>query len=171
MKKTIVTLTLASAAFISTSVFAQTANNNNCPAAPCPPCGPGCNGCAPCPYFQKPDSCVMNPFAELNLTADQQAKIKELRNKKFQQTTKDIKNRRELSQAKRQAYLHERKSILTQEQYVQFLENSYANGPAFGKGDMPKRGPRHHHGRRPGNCPQSGACPVAPCQNAAPTSK
>lgn len=39
MKKTIVTLALASAALLSTSAFAQTANNNNCPAAPCPPAG------------------------------------------------------------------------------------------------------------------------------------
>lgn len=178
MKKTILTLTLASATLFTTSVFAQSTNNaNNCQTAPCAPCGSGYNCNAPCPYFQNPDSCMMNPFADLNLTADQQAKIKELRNKKFQQKTKDIKTKQELRQAKRQDFLNDLKGILSQEQYVQFLENSYTNGPAFGKGyrNYGKYGKndcnrRHHRGNRY-NC-QTNDCPVAPCQgNATPAAK
>lgn len=174
MKKTILTLTLATAALFSTSAFAQSAANGNgsCPAIPCgAPCGPDYNCNAPCPYLQNPDSCMMNPFASLNLTADQQAKVKELRNKKFQQKTKDIKSKQELRQAKRQAYLYDLKSILTPEQYVQYLENSYINGPAFGKGVKYNKGRKHHKGPRANNCPQQTGCPVAPCQNAAPATK
>lgn len=178
MKKTILTLTLATAALFSTSAFAQSAANGNgsCPATPCgapcgTPCGPVFNCNAPCPYLQNPDSCMMNPFASLNLTADQQAKVKELRNKKFQQKTKDIKSKQELRQAKRQAYLYDLKSILTPEQYVQYLENRYINGPAFGKGAKYNKGRKHHKGPRANNCPQQTGCPVAPCQNAAPATK
>lgn len=178
MKKNILTLTLATAAIFSTSAFAQSAGDNSasCPAAPCgAPCAPGYNCNTPCPYFQNPDSCMMNPFAELNLTADQQAKIKELRTKKFQQKTKDIKNKRELRQAKRQAYLYDLKSILTPEQYVQYLEQSYVNGPAFGKGYKQPKSRKHHKGQRYEgkryNCQQPTGCPAAPCQNATPATK
>lgn len=169
MKKTILTLTLATAALFTSQAFAQTSDSNGCPAVPCGAVY-NCNN-AQCPYLQNPDSCMMNPFASLNLTADQQAKLKELRNKKFQQKTKDIKSRQELRQARRQACLQDIKSILTPEQYVQFLENNFVNGNGYGNAKAYKngKGPRHHKGNR-NNCPQQ-PCPGAPCQNAPQASK
>lgn len=96
---------------------------------------------------------ALNPFEGLNLTADQQAKIEQLNKTRVdgrkdcskgknkldtispqQKMDKKADGRREMSQ-KRSLYLKEIKQILTPEQYVQFLENSYVNkgDKMFGK--------------------------------------
>lgn len=151
MKKTILTLTIATAALFSTSAFAQSdcSKAKECRAQKSEA---SCKKDKPCAMKQKADSCMLNPFAELNLTADQQAKLKELRNKEYRQKTKDIKTPEELRQYKRQAYLDDVKSILTEQQYVQFLENSYVNRPAFGKGMKAGKGPKHHDKNKKKEC-------------------
>ena len=81
----------------------------------------------------------MNPFEGLNLTADQQAKLEALKQNcpmkadKQKVDKQDKKNDRKADmmakriQGKRD-FLAQIKSILTPEQYVQFLENSFVNG-------------------------------------------
>ena len=169
MKKTILTLTLAAAALFSTQAFAQTSDNNTCPAAPCDQAY-NCNRPGRC--LQNPDSCAYNPFESLNLTADQQAKLKELRDKKFQQKTKDNKDRRELRQARRQAHLQDIKAILTPEQYVEFLEISFVNGngPSKAKANKGDRNGKQRKSNKNKNGRQQ-ASRAAQGQNATQASK
>lgn len=82
-----------------------------------------------------------NPFEGLDLTADQQAKIKELRNAccndkkctaKCDGTQKCDRQAGDKCVDRRQAkrdFLAKVKGILTPEQYVTFLENSFADSP------------------------------------------
>ena len=99
-----------------------------------------------------------NVFANLNLTDDQKAKLKALRENCKKQRCDSMKSKFEARKKQkcegRAKYLGELKSILTAEQYVQFLENSYINsdqGFKMGhkKGMMHKgkgKGMRHHKG-------------------------
>lgn len=83
-------------------------------------------------------------FDNLNLTDAQKAKIKALKeNEKKARTENKEKARAERSNA-RKDYLANLKTILTPEQYVQFLENNYLNAGKQGhKGGMDmKRGDR-----------------------------
>ncbi len=101
-------------------------------------------------------------FEGLNLTAEQQAKLKALREKSGAQRQEKAKagkearkDRRAQSDSVRRAdqrdYLNGVKEILTPEQYVQFLENMVVNGrPGHGRPNphemrqSPRRqGPRH----------------------------
>ncbi len=93
----------------------------------------------------KGDSCrsaqrCYNPFEGLGLTADQQKKIDELkadckqkrdrdRAAGMQQKKDEISKRRAQAKESRAKYLKDVKSILTPEQYVQFLENNFVNSP------------------------------------------
>lgn len=118
-----------------------------------------------------------NPFDGLNLTEQQQTAINNLQNERRQACTAaakakkeqkadkqkadkqkvDPKQKAEQRKASREAYLAKVKSILTPEQYTQFLENVYVNAaPAHGNmdakkgGDRPgQRGPRGDRGPRP----------------------
>ena len=116
----------------------------------------------------------MNPFEGLNLTADQQAKLEALKQNcpmkadKQKADKQDKKNDRKADmmakriQGKRD-FLAQVKSILTPEQYVQFLENSFVNGQnrqgkmnhpqkmdgkKGSKGDGHKRPDRRNNGER-----------------------
>lgn len=81
---------------------------------------------------------AMNPFEGLNLTADQQAKIEALKANcpmkadKQKADKQDKKDRKaEMMQKRIQGkrdFLAQLKGILTPEQYVTFLENSFVNG-------------------------------------------
>ena len=108
----------------------------------------------------------MNPFEGLNLTADQQAKLEALKQNcpmkadKQKADKQDKKNDRKADmmakriQGKRD-FLAQVKSILTPEQYVQFLENSCVNGQnRQGKMNHPqkmdgKKGPKGDGHKRP----------------------
>lgn len=147
MKKTILSVAVALAGlFTASSAFAQ---------APCSP--------AVCAQVENCDSAAACQrgycaFDGLNLSADQQARVKALKAdrkaKKQADRKADRKAAREAVKAGRQDYLNQLKQILTPEQYTQFLENSYVNqAPAPGgrkghKGDFKgqkrqaKQGPR-----------------------------
>ena len=111
---------------------------------------------------------AMNPFEGLNLTAEQQAKLDALKQNcpmKADKQKADKQDKKEMQtemmakrvQGKRD-FLAQVKNILTPEQYVQFLENSFVNGQNrqgkmdhhkgkmnFKKGDgqnRPQRGPK-----------------------------
>lgn len=76
-----------------------------------------------------------NPFDGLDLTADQQAKIKALKEEcmakhkaQAEQRKQAKKNRQEGACKARSEQLAKIKEILTPEQYVKFLENNFTNG-------------------------------------------
>lgn len=140
MKKKILGLALAIFAVGTLSSFAANTNDKKCDKQDCPKqqCDKKAGEC------KKGDRQMPNPFEGLNLTADQQAKLKELKgaccNNSKGKDNKD--NRVDPRQAKRD-FLAKVKGILTPEQYVTFLENNFANGrPHFDKA--------HRHGDKQG---------------------
>lgn len=167
---------IAAAILAMSATMGLSAQNNkgNCPQQACAPaqcdttsCLPGCG-----PGVCAPDYC----FEGLNLTDTQKSQIKELRTKKqadraAKREAKQAKKaeKRAAREADRKAYLAELKGILTPEQYVQYLENSFTKGkiakqakrPGKGGKDMRKGGPRKgqpgqggQRGQRP--APQNG---------------
>ncbi|WP_301746935.1 Spy/CpxP family protein refolding chaperone, partial [uncultured Duncaniella sp.] len=153
MKKTILSIAvlLASMAGITASAQSQNANpqaKTECATGNC----------------TKKDAPKYNPFQGLNLTEQQQTQLKALKaekggkcatgdqNANCTKGSKDKKDKQQLSQAEKQAqrkqfaeqrlqnrrdYLAKVKTILTPEQYVQFLENSYV--------DQGMKAPGHKH--------------------------
>ncbi|MCM1310015.1 MAG: hypothetical protein NC301_03185 [Bacteroides sp.] len=121
----------------------QCNNPQQCPQAQqCnQPCDTACN--KPC----APKFC---PFDNLNLTDTQKQQLKDLR-AKHQQEKKAAKAERKANRkAAKKAHLDEIKVILTPEQYVLFLENSYlyGNAPKMAPGQRPQGGNRDF---RPGD--------------------
>lgn len=106
-----------------------------------------------------PQKC--NPFEGLNLTEQQQASIKELQKQRADQAKnekekarKDKAQRdssaRENRRQSRLAYLQQLKGILTPEQYVSFLENSYAGNSNRDKARKDRKVSREKQGdKRP----------------------
>lgn len=146
MKKTIIGMAVIAASVFSFNAAAQaqakagdnvTCAKKECPVAP----GKDCRK-AKC-----------NPFEGLNLTADQQAKLDQLRQQCgadrkacADQRRAEAKERRaerdSIARSKRLDNLKQIKGILTPDQYVTFLENIVISerapmGPRFGKGQKP----------------------------------
>ena len=120
-----------------------------------------------------------NPFGGLNLTADQQTKLealkkecKEARMAKAETRQKQAQERKNVNRVEakkaRTEELAKIKAILTPEQYVKFLENSYLTGRHGKKGakdngrlaNNDRRGDRGHkhagnRGNRPAPQPQN----------------
>ncbi|MDE6310535.1 MAG: hypothetical protein K2L96_01800 [Muribaculaceae bacterium] len=155
MKKNIIAIAvMAVASLTASSAFAAPKDDKKCDSADCTK--KECKDEAKC---DKQDcKKVPCPFAELNLTAEQQTKIQALREEMQQQRQakcEELKADREKARKEglkcakeaRSSYLKKVKEILTPEQYVQFLENSYLNAkPEHQK--RPRLESRHemHHG-------------------------
>lgn len=111
---------------------------------------------------------VCNPFEGLNLTADQQSKLKAIPTPKavMKAARKDKlengTNPRDFVRTVRRDYLSEVKQVLTADQYVQFLENNYVNqagkqkqgmkapnGKKGGKGQKAFEGQNAHNRQNP----------------------
>lgn len=125
MKKKIFSIALVLAGMMGTTAIAQTPSSNTTPAAK----EQGCPACQRGKQY--------NPFEGLNLTDKQQNDLKALREsrkadikKEMSDKKADRKAMREQAQKNRKDYLAKIKGILTAEQYVQFLENSYLNNRA-----------------------------------------
>lgn len=113
---------------------------------------------------------MYNPFEGLNLTDAQKAKLAELptpskKGVKPEGKTKTDADRLTPEQMRakrteaRSQYLQGVKSILTPQQYSQFLENNYINAVKGGKGKAGMKGdkPRAHKGdRNKGDRPERG---------------
>lgn len=104
----------------------------------------GATTCAPTSCCQASDSVKRhsrpNPFAGLNLSAEQQTQIKELRK---QYAPAAPQQKKQAIKEKRAEYLKSLKGILSSEQYTQFLENNYLNQTPGIKGG--KKGPKQGH--------------------------
>lgn len=142
MKKLIVAL----AAVAMTGGFAAKAdvcrqeceNNNKCVNAECP--------AAKCVQPERKGAC---PFDNLNLTDAQKEQFKALRAKKAEACKAQKAAKKQAKSECRRAELAEIKAILTPEQYVQFLENSYVQRGKSGRARMagkcvePRRNMKH----------------------------
>ena len=139
-KKLFAAALIAMAGVFGTSAFAQSQNNTapeqtqNCGKQECKK-GKEC----------RPEKC-QSPFADLNLTAEQQKKIDELNAQRAEQHKNDKaqadakkdqmkKDRKDLAKQRRADYLAKVKAILTPEQYVKFLENNFVNAGNKAKKD------------------------------------
>lgn len=91
-----------------------------------------------CDAKVRPGQACANLFEGMNLTAEQQSQLKALTPCNSNKKREDRKERREAAQTARKEYLAKVKSILTPEQYVQFLENSYLNMAPRHGGDRVK---------------------------------
>lgn len=150
MKKSILSLAVLFASMSAFSAAAQsTANDNtaNCKAKT--ECGKPC---------QKKNDARFNPFEGLNLTDKQKADLQALRPSKEARAKAKTEAKAEKQAQRKQMveqriqnrrdYLAKVKNILSPEQYVQFLENSYVDQGFKGgpRGKMAKgKDARHHH--------------------------
>ncbi len=153
MKKIIVAAALAAGLLCTTGVSAKNPNarNLNRQVATCAQTADSCTG-------QRPDGAPrFNPFEGITLTTEQQTAIDNLQNQRRQaretarrdgRQERDQRQQaaRENGQQERRDYLNQIKGILTPEQYVTFLENSFLNAP----GPRDRDGHRGHDMRREG---------------------
>lgn len=176
MTKKIMTIAVAIATMFSLSSFAQTADGckkeGKCIKTE------KCEGKKDCKkHCKKADKkdCkkgdmkkCFNPFQGIELTADQQTKLKAIptprqvmKASKNEKSAADV-NPQDFVKTVRKDYLQQVQQVLTPAQYVQFLENSYLNqrsghGPKGMKGgkDM-KKGGKGHHGQHDKKGPRQG---------------
>lgn len=145
MKKTIFTLALAIISMTGLSAAAQTASTNRINKSD----NKTTTEQTTRKKADKEKAPRYNPFEGLNLTEKQQNELKALRSTSSEagksqkgKVSRDSKNGKELSKAEKQAkrqqrmeqkiqnrrdYLAKVKTILSPEQYVKFLENSYVD--------------------------------------------
>lgn len=165
MKKKIFGIALVAMSLISFPSMAQTSastagkKDGTCQKA----CRDGKQKCG-----KERDGSMCNPFEGLSLSADQQTKLKALQEKRMAERKEKSDKAKASAQvgrqdrmAKRQEcrkqFLAEVKSILTPEQYVQFLENNFqSKGCKAGKGHghgcrNDKKACQKHDGKRHGN--------------------
>lgn len=183
MKKIIFSLATAVALLTGLSANAQTTNcNNACPVQK-ENCNKVCDTNKACSTKQvcdadkpcgtpcaasKPGQCTSR-FANLNLTQEQKTALEKLRketgerckaeSKKAKADSKEAKAARKAQrESNRRQYLAEVQKILTPEQYVQFLENSFTNPKSKDKkvkshkGDRKAKIDRHHARHRGDSC-------------------
>lgn len=145
MKMKFPAIALMAAALTAVPAMAQTDNNVT---------NTTCNGTAQCTSVPKGVKVArVNPFAGLNLNAQQQQAINALQTERQQARAEKMKGEKkdkDAARADRQkqspeqriaerkaartSYLAKVKAILTPEQYTQYLENIYVNASPAGKG-------------------------------------
>lgn len=147
MKKTLLSMAIVIASMAGVSAFAQTPGS--CSKNTATECTKGCD---------KKDGPRYNPFAGLNLTEKQQAELQALKPSKDAKSTDKQDKTKQIGKEDKQAmrkqfterrrdYLAKVKSILTADQYVQFLENNYVDQPIM-KGHGPKDMAKGKDGKR-----------------------
>ena len=138
MKKSLLSMAVVAVSVFTFGAMARDNNGKSCDKKFCDKkeccdkdakCGK--EGKRPCP----------NPFEGLNLTQEQQAKLKDMApcgKKAIKQKQRETRD--SIARAGRLDYLKGVKSVLTADQYVQFLENVFVS--------QPQRDPRMGHGPR-----------------------
>lgn len=150
MKKKILSIAVLLASVFTVSSMAQT-----------PSCPQQCANHAECQAQKGKCNVQYSPFAGLDLTDKQKSELEALKPSKEQiqakkdqakaQKRADRQQRREQKMQYRKDYLAKVKNILTPDQYVQFLENSYINQVSkdrYGKKGKDKKGHRHNGGKK-----------------------
>lgn len=150
MKKKVLGLAIAAMSFVAFSGMAQTpttAESNCASAADCPQkecVKKECSKKECCKLDKKGRrGAIANPFEGINLSADQQAKIKQLDERRREARKQKAADRKAAKhqadsahiaafKAERKAYLGEVKEILGPENYMIYLENIVINGQANG---------------------------------------
>lgn len=91
-----------------------------------------------------------NPFEGLNLTAEQQAKLDELKTQAKCNAEKKDCDKTQMRKQRKSQCISKVKEILTPEQYVTFLENIVINGqnPAKDKSHKKMDAGKHNGGQR-----------------------
>lgn len=151
MKKILLGLVFATIA----SGLASAKSHDNKRDCSCPPQQDSCRRAS-----QKPQ--CPSPFEGIELTSEQKTKLDALKDECDPQKQKCDKAKAdkqkakkqeiaERQQAKRKEYLAKIKEILTPEQYVQFLENSFMQHRPDKKGFRPDRKQKERKGHRHGN--------------------
>lgn len=151
MKKSILSIAIAAISLFTVSASAQTTNDKTTDKKEM------------ARSFNRP-----NPFEGLNLTAEQQAQLKAI-GEKMRPSKEDMKaakeakkeakkeNRKKMMEerkAKRSEYLAQVKKVLSADQYIKFLENSYVNNaPNFNRPGREGMGNKQQNGQRP-NAPR-----------------
>lgn len=150
MKKKVLGMAVVAVSFLSFNAMAQT----DCAK----PCDNPCNKkeCRPACVKKGKRQCP-NPFDGLNLTSEQQIKLKEMAT--CNKTSTECKQKQRacrdsIARVQRQDYLNQVKSVLTPEQYVKFLENMVVNQSKGGRKMM--QGMRPPKGDAP--CPKNKTC-------------
>lgn len=159
MKKKVLSMALAAIVSIGVPSFAQ--SPGNCPAGSNKNCvvkdkkccdGKDCNGKCGDNCTRK---CCVGPFEGLNLTEPQKSALADIPNpRQVMKAARDNnKGKKESPEMRRDVtrnimldYLKQVKGVLTHEQYMQFLENSYVNG-MLNRAGKPGKG---HHDRKSG---------------------
>ncbi|MCH5326461.1 MAG: hypothetical protein J1E29_04565 [Duncaniella sp.] len=120
MKKTVLSLTLLLSTLLAGSVMAQTPQAACCDKAKTEKCAQQ-DSCCATQQRQRP-----TPFDGITLTPEQKAALEALKPARADKKAPVAKERKD-PKASRAEYLAKVKEILTPEQYVQFLENSYTS--------------------------------------------
>ena len=146
MKKSIISLSVMLAGLFSGSAIAQTPATATCQGKTCvlteQRCATGDSTCTrPCP----------KPFEGLNLTPQQQEQLKALGPCPNGKRGDKAGDKRGVCRESRKEYLAKVKGILTQEQYVQYLENCYVNAPGHKVDRAGKGHGRHGHAAKRGD--------------------
>ncbi len=168
MKKFILA-TLVAAGFGLTGIAQNPATTNcatpDCKNTQCAPanCNTVCNG-QPCANVRECPA-----FAGIELTEQQQTAINNLRNECRQQTRQNREARTCQNNDNRRDFLSRVKTILTPEQYIQFLENHFLNNNRRGQGAGFRNGrvAAGRHQRQGQTCQTTPACvtqPATPAQ-------
>lgn len=159
MKKILVAATILLGGLIA--VNAQTPRNCERQAN----CRPATECATPC---ATPDSgqCCQGLFAGIELTPQQQEALQQLRAQCRNNRDRNCQARACQAQENRRQRLAAIKNILTPEQYIQFLENSFVQGPRQPRhGDM-HQGRQHRamDGTRAERCARQGQAPARQLQ-------
>lgn len=149
MKRKVLSIAVLLASVFTVSSMAQN-----------PSCSQQCVNASECQAQKGKCKAQYSPFAGLNLTDKQKSELKALKPSKEQiqaqkdkvkaQKNADRQQRFEQKMQNRKDYLAKVKAILTPEQYVQFLENSYVNLSIdrSGKKGKENKDRRHNGGKK-----------------------
>lgn len=158
MKKSILSIAVMVASLFSFSAFAQAPQKSAECSNAAKECVNGKQACQNPQACKNPQNCqngpacapqrpcAADPFAGINLSQDQKAKLsalKEQRKAKRDAADKSRKDRFQqrdsMARANKKEYLESVKEILTPDQYVIFLENAVLAAPGQGRGVAPHK--------------------------------
>lgn len=145
MKKIVLSFAVIAAGLFGVNAFAQQQKTNDNAQVCCEQTEPCCTSETPGKPGRPAKPQFANPLEGITLTAEQQQSVDAL-NKKYADMRKEgrkakaeaANKQRKDGREARKAYLKEMQSILTPEQYTEYLENMVLNTPSQGQ-----KSPKH----------------------------